>query len=98
MKVALDRGEVLDIALIEDERIIGTLSIELKGLVSAARGAGRPAGSSRSTASESETRETSGKKTRKKRKPMSEEARARMAAAQRRRWENKKGNEGSSAE
>ena len=98
MKVALDRGEVLDIALIEDERIIGTLSIELKGLISATRGAGRPAGATRNAAAESAGREVAGKKTRKKRKPMSDEARARMAAAQKRRWEQIKGPEESSAQ
>lgn len=92
MKVALESGEVLDIALIEGERVIGTLSLQLKDLTSTSR-AGRPAGvSARASASDGAGE---GRKTRKRRKPMSDEARARMAAAQKARWEKKRSGRGS---
>ena len=94
MKVALEAGEVLDIALLEGERVIGTLSLELKGLVSASR-VGRPAGSSKAA---SAAAEGAGAGRRRKRKPMSPEAKARMAEAQRKRWEKTRSSEGSSNE
>lgn len=86
MKVALESGEVLDIAILDGERVVGTVSLQLKDMISTSR-AGRPAGSSAKAAS-SEGGE--GRKTRKRRKPMSDEARARMAAAQKARWEKKR--------
>ncbi len=93
MKVALENGEVLDIALVEGDRIIGTLSIQLKGLA----GAGK-ASRSAVASQQSESASTSGlgKKTRKPRKPMSAEGRARMAAAQKKRWEEKRGGQNNS--
>lgn len=88
MKVALENGEVLDIALVEGDRIIGTLSLQLKGLAGAPK-AGRPAAASQQ--SESAASAPNGRKARKPRKPMSPEGRARMAAAQKLRWEQKRG-------
>lgn len=87
MKVALENGEVLDIALVEGDKIIGTLSLQIKGLGGASR-AGRPAGTSASAAN------AAPRKQRKPRKPMSAESKARMAAAQKLRWEKKRGDEG----
>jgi len=93
MKVALEIGEVLDIALLEGERVIGTLSLELKGLAGSTR-VGRPAlASARENKAAAAGVEGSGR--RRKRKPMSAESRARMAEAQKRRWEKNKANEGS---
>ena len=88
MKVALEAGEVLDIALIEGERIIGTLSLQLKGLSAGSR-LGRTAGTSARAASA--PAEGTGSGRRRKRKPMSDEARQRMAEAQRKRWEKARG-------
>lgn len=89
MKVALETGEVLDVALVEGDRIIGTLSLQLKGLAGSTPRVGRPAGSTTANAA------AAPRKQRKQRKPMSAEARARMSAAQKERWSNRKGgNEG----
>lgn len=93
MKVALEAGEVLDIALVDGERIIGTVSLQLKGLTGASR-VGRPAGTSAKSASTGS--ESAGGGRRRKRKPMSEEARQRMAEAQRKRWEKVRSSEGGS--
>ena len=91
MKVALEIGEVLDVALLDGERVIGTLSLELKGLAGVSR-VGRPASSAREKSAATGSNEAAGR--RRKRKPMSAESRARMAEAQRRRWEKTKGREG----
>jgi len=91
MKVALEIGEVLDVALLEGERVIGTLSLELKGLAGASR-VGRPASATREAKAVAGTEGTG---RRRKRKPMSAESRARMAEAQKRRWEKNRSNEGS---
>lgn len=85
MKVALEAGEVLDVALIEGDRIIGTLSLQLKGLTATSR-VGRPALSEARATGEGAT---PGRR-RKPRKPLSAETKARMAEAQRRRWEAKR--------
>ncbi len=87
MKVALENGEVLDIALVDGDRIVGTLSLQIKGLAGASK-VGRPANTSQASASDTPA---NGRKTRKPRKPMSPEGRARMAAAQKLRWEQKRG-------
>ncbi len=93
MKVALELGEVLDVALVEGDRIIGTLSLELKGLSgSSSRTVGRPSGASAKTASTAADSAVTGR--RRKRKPMSDEARKRMAEAQRKRWEKSRSSDG----
>ncbi|MGI8907205.1 MAG: hypothetical protein ACR2IE_12030 [Candidatus Sumerlaeaceae bacterium] len=85
MKVTLERGEILDVALIDNDRIIGTLSLQLRGLSVGARfsGASAPAAAA----------DNAGKRNgrRRKRGPLSPEARARMADAQRRRRDKEKG-------
>lgn len=91
MKVALENGEVLDIALVEGDRIIGTLSLQIKGLAGSPK-AGRPAAAPQ--ASDAGAAAANGRKVRKQRKPMSPEGRARMAAAQKLRWEQKRGGQG----
>jgi hypothetical protein len=95
MKVALEAGEVLEVAVLDGERVVGTLSLQLKGLSSGGRGVGRPAGStSERAASPSAAESASGAGRRRKRKPLSPETKAKMAEAQRRRWEKSRGNEG----
>ena len=81
MKVALESGEVLEVAILDGERVVGTLSLQMKGVGSPSR-VGRPAGVPKAAVSEGTTR-------RRKRKPMSAETRAKMAEAQRRRWGNR---------
>ena len=91
MKVALESGEVLEVAILDGERVVGTLSLQMKGVGSSSR-VGRPAGAPKAAAA------SDGATRRRKRKPMSAETRAKMAEAQRRRWGNREeGNpEGSS--
>lgn len=89
MKVTLEKGELIEIALTEGNQIVGTLSLQLQlgatTLPQRGRPAGRPAGST--TASQSEA-PAGGKPGRKRGgRKISAEARARMAEAQRRRWE-----------
>lgn len=94
MKVALEIGEALDIALVEGDRIIGTLTLQLKGLAGSSNKVARPAAASQ--ASDSAASSGNNRKVRKLRKPMSPEGRARMAAAQKLRWEQKRGNQSDS--
>lgn len=84
MKVALEAGEVLDVAILDGERVIGTLSLQLN-LGGAKQRVGRPAAASPKAAA-APAAEGTGR--RKKRKPMSPETRAKMAEAQRKRWES----------
>lgn len=79
MRVALEAGEVLEVAVLDGDKVVGTLSLKLNGLGSAKR-PGRP------SASESAGASTTGTKKRRQRKPMSAETRARMAEAQKARW------------
>lgn len=81
MKVALETGEVLEVAVLDGDKVVGTLSLQLKGL-SGASGVkrGRPAGT---------VKEDVTPRKRRQRKPMSAETRARMAAAQKARWEKR---------
>ncbi len=88
MKVGLELGEVLDIALHDNDRIVAHLSLSLKP---AAGGGLRVSATPGRKAASADTAETPGKKPRKGRKPMSPEARARMAAAQKLRWDTKRG-------
>jgi hypothetical protein len=89
MKVALDAGDVLDVALLDGDRVIGTLSLQIKGLAGSSPRVGRPA-----AASSSETSSTTSSRKRKQRKPLSEEAKARMAAAQKERWAKRRAEQG----
>lgn len=88
MKVALEAGEVLDVALLEGDRVIGTLSLQIKGVAKTSK-VGRPAGVSSSASSSDDGADAPVKK-RKARKPLSPEVRARMAAAQKARWEQRR--------
>jgi hypothetical protein len=90
MKVTLERGEVLDVALVENDRIIGTLSLQLRGLSAAARFTG----SAQAPAAVERTKRGNG---RRKRGPLSAEARARMAEAQRRRRAKEQGGDESAS-
>jgi hypothetical protein len=91
--VALDVGETLDVALVENDRIIGTLSLSLKGLGAAAQRTVRTGVSASNLSSEPGTTPTG----RKPRRKLSPEARARMAEAQRLRWAKRNsGGQGSS--
>lgn len=83
MKVALEAGEMLEVAVLDGDRVVGTLSLQMKSADSARR-VGRPAGSTVAKAAEGGTGR------RRKRKPMSAETRAKMAEAQRKRWGNAK--------
>jgi hypothetical protein len=91
MKVALDAGDTLDVALLDGDRVIGTLSLQIKGLSgSTPKVVTRAA----STASENSGSSTSASRKRKQRKPLSEEAKARMAAAQKARWDRRRAEQG----
>lgn len=98
MKVALEAGEVLEVAVLDGDKVVGTLSLQLKTLsgASSAVKRGRPAGASEKAESAEPAR-----KRRKQRKPLSDETKARMAAAQKARWEqinaNKAANESGNA-
>lgn len=78
MKVTLEKGETLDLAVIENDRVIGTISLELRGIL-LTHGAS-PAAAPASAGS------TAPKKPGKGVRHVSEESRSRMAEAQRRRW------------
>lgn len=87
MKVALDAGDVLDVALLDGDRVIGTLSLQIRDLSGAtSRGRATAGASERSTT----TRESAAPKKRRARKPLSEETKAKMASAQKARWEQKR--------
>jgi len=89
MKVALEAGDVLDIALLEDDRVVGTLSLQLN----LGRGikAGRPAKAAAAPADHG----AEAPRKRRGRKPLSAETKARMAAAQKARWEKLRQDSGS---
>ncbi len=79
MKFTLERGETLDVTLVENDRVVGTLSLELKGVFGGAKSA--------KMVSAAASEKTDGRKPRRR---LSAEARARMAEAQKRRWDKKR--------
>jgi hypothetical protein len=82
MKVTLEKGEVLEVAIIEGDRVVGSLSLTLRDTVpSAAAAPAKPRAAAAAPAAPARKRRASGKRN------VSPEARARMAEAQRRRWE-----------
>lgn len=84
MKVSLEKGDTVEIAIVEGDRIVGSLSLTLGGApAAAARRPGRPAGSTNAapTAGAPKKRERRGG-----RRVISPEARQRMADAQKKRW------------
>ena len=84
MRVALEAGELLEVAITEGDRIVGTLSLQLNSIGGSSKAASRSTVSSAGAAAPA-------RKQRKTRKPMSPEARARMAAAQKARWAKARG-------
>lgn len=88
MKVALEIGEALDVVLVEGDKLVGTLSLSLRG-VGSGSGRGRSAGAG--TSSEASSKEPGLTKTGRRRRTLSPEARAKMAEAQRRRWAKTRG-------
>lgn len=86
MKVTLEKGETLDVALVEDDRIVGTLSLQLRGVGSGA--AVRAVSDYSRRAAEAPAEPAAGTtRTGRRKRQISAEARAKMAEAQRRRWE-----------
>lgn len=87
MKVALDlnSGEALEVALLEGDRVVGTLSLRLSGLGGSASRAGRSAVAPKESSATGTTTQ------RKPRRKMSPETKAKMAAAQKARWEKLRG-------
>lgn len=95
MKVALDTGDVLDVAILDGDRVVGTVSLQIKSLVGVTpKAAPKSASAAASTAGSASAPAATGTRKRKARKPLSEEARARMAAAQKARWERIRAEEG----
>lgn len=97
MKVALERGEVLEIALLEGNSVVGTLSLQLQGNArgtSVSFSSGSSASAGGSSASQSAGSTTSGKRGRRGRRQLSPEARERMRQAQLRRWAKTRGGKG----
>jgi hypothetical protein len=86
MKVALEFGESLEVALVQGDRIVGSLTLSLKGVGAS------PVVRSRATVAEAAAEEAPadaprrGRRKGKGRRQFSEEARARIAEAQRKRW------------
>ncbi len=87
MKVTLEKGETLDVALVENDRIVGTLSLQLRGvaLAGSTRAVSEP--SRRSVEAPAEKAASTGRGPGRRKRQISAEARAKMADAQRRRWE-----------
>lgn len=89
MKVAIESGDVLEVAVSEGDRIIGVLKVELVlGQVSAAR-AKAPRAAVQRVVAESAADEAA-RGGRRRRRRASPEARARMAEAQKRRRERER--------
>lgn len=89
MKVTLEKGETLDVALVEGDRIVGTLSLVLRGAgvgVGFRGGAEAPAAEMAAPSARS-ARGARGTSSARRKRNISPEARAKMADAQRRRWE-----------
>ena len=90
MKVALEIGETLEVAILEENRVVSTLSLSL-----------RPASAPRRATSEAPAKSSTpspASKGGRKRRAISPEGRARMAAAQKARWAARKEKEGKSGE
>jgi hypothetical protein len=79
MKVAMEIGETLDVALIDGDRMVGTLSLSLKGVNVVKQVKAAAAAVSHAVAT-GKGRKRGGKRR------VSAESRARMAEAQRKRW------------
>lgn len=77
MKVALEQGETLEVAILDNDRVVGTLSMEMRGPGAAAR-------PQRAASAAPQAAKAVGR--RRGKRNISREARARMAEAQRRRW------------
>lgn len=90
MKIYLDTDGNGEILLSEGGRTVGTLRLQFTRPANAA--ADRRAATSPATKQDVDKPST--KKARKKRKPLSPETKARMAAAQQKRWEEKRGSGG----
>jgi hypothetical protein len=90
MRVALEQGESLEVAILENNRVVGTLSLEMRAAGGSAQAA-RPAASASASASAPQQKRaasSSGKRGRRGgKRNISPEARQKMAEAQRRRWE-----------
>lgn len=84
MKVALEFGEALEVALLENNRVVGSLSLVLRTAGAAPRVAAAPAKAAAPAAA----------KASRKRRQLSPEARARMATAQKERWAKKRAADG----
>ena len=82
MRVALEQGETLEVAILEGDKVVGTLSLEMRSGSSAGRSV-----SATPTAAPAQARRgrRGGKRN------ISPEARAKMAEAQRRRWAKARG-------
>lgn len=90
MKVALDLGEKLEVAILEGNRVVGSLSLVLNGFgavaVKVAEAAAAPKkGKAKAAAKAKAEPKKRGKRT------VSAESRIRMAEAQKLRWAKKKG-------
>lgn len=81
MKVALELGEKLEVAVIEGNKIVGSLSLELNGFGNVAKAA-EPAAAKKPAKAERKTRRGGHK--------FSAESRKRMSEAQKARWADKK--------
>jgi hypothetical protein len=87
MRVALETGEVLDVALIEDGRIVANLSLQLKS-----GNTSRLTARATSTGASAEGGNARGRGRRKR--VLSPEAREKMRQAQLRRWAKTRGEGG----
>lgn len=84
MKIALELGESLDVVLMNKDEVVGTLSLQIRGL---AQAVAQPKALAAKTVS-SETRSAAPAK---KKRTMSAEVRERLRQAQLRRWARVKG-------
>jgi hypothetical protein len=75
MKVAMEIGESLDVALIDGDRMVGTLSLSLRGVTAAG-----PVKAAAVAAAAKKAGRRGGKR------KVSPESRAKMAEAQKKRW------------
>lgn len=88
MKVTLEKGETLDVALVEGDRIVGTLSLVLRGVsVGAAPRTRAEAPAEMAAPAARSNRGARAAAGGRRKRNVSAEARAKMAEAQRRRWE-----------
>lgn len=78
MKVALEQGDTLEVAILEGDRVVGTLCLEMRSAT--ASSVVRPAAVAAAAGAYKRGGRRGGKRN------ISPEARARMAEAQRRRW------------